>query len=184
MVVHYVNPRVCKTCSKEFKLFSDLKNHRQNATPKACGLCDKVFCIPTDYKNHMVVEHRGGQVEPEEDTEYKNILKQVIFPATGLENEEYEKIMVGNASTIKDSVKERTGIFTTINKELTPGFTFKDLRDIIVEAVGNHKLACKFNIGFGFILKHNISNEYRYYYVSTNHQLFERARTISTICDV
>ena len=41
----------------------------------------------------------------------------------------------------------------TVNKELTADFTYKDLKDIIVQAVGKYKTVMKFNIGFGIVLK-------------------------------
>ena len=42
----------------------------------------------------------------------------------------------------------------------------------------------KFKIGFGIVLKNVLTSEYRYYYVSTNHLLFNRAKTISTLSAV
>ena len=38
----------------------------------------------------------------------------------------------------------------------------------------------KFNIGFGIVLKNVTTSEHRHYYVSTNHLLFNRAKTINT----
>ena len=72
----------------------------------------------------------------------------------------------------------------TVNKELTADSTYNDLKDLIVQAVEKHKNVMKFNIGFGIVLKNVLTSEYRYYYVSTNHMLFNRAKTISTLSDV
>ena len=47
-----------------------------------------------------------------------------------------------------------------------------------------HGKACRFNIGFGLMLKNKITNEFRYYYVSSNHFLLDKAVTISTVGDV
>ena len=42
----------------------------------------------------------------------------------------------------------------------------------------------KINIGFGSILYDTVNNIYRYYYVSTNHYLFDTGFTISTNSDM
>ena len=142
-----------------------------------------MFCSDADYSNHRIVEHRGGQVEAEEDPEYESILKQVVYPPSVFEDEGFEKIVEENVSNIKDKIVERK-VYMTVNKELTPNFTYGDLNDIIKQAVVKKGKSCRFNIGFGFILKHNVTNEYRYYYVSTNHYLFQKARTISVMGDI
>ena len=105
IVDHFVNPRKCKTCCKVFKVFSDLEKHRKDASPRECDLCDKTFCTNNDYKNHQIVEHRGRQVPA---LEYKSILKQVIYPSTGLENEDgYKEMAAKHDNVIKDNVVDR-----------------------------------------------------------------------------
>ena len=66
-----------------------------------------------------------------------------------------------------------------VNKELFPDFTYGDLRDQIIKALHKHKKVAKFNIGFGVILQNNITEEYRFHYVSTNTLLFDKAMLIS-----
>ena len=163
-----------------------MKKHRKNASPRECDLCEKKFCTPADYKTHWIVEHRGGQVEEEEeDLEYKNILKQVISPPTGFEGEEgYKEMMEKHEDVIKDFIKQRKNIYMIINKQISPSFTYKDLYALVKKTVIKHGTVCRFNIGFGFILKHKLTDEYRYYYVSTNHLLFDKAPTISTMADL
>ena len=39
--------------------------------------------------------------------------------------------------------------------------------------------AFKINLGFGFILYHKITGDYRYYFLSSNPLLFDRAMTIT-----
>ena len=72
----------------------------------------------------------------------------------------------------------------TVNKELNDDFTYKDLKDLIIQAVEKHKTVMKFNTGFGAMLHNKLSGEYRYYYVSTNHMLFNRAKTVNSLSDV
>ena len=47
-----------------------------------------------------------------------------------------------------------------------------------------HGRCAKFNIGFGFLLEHKLTHEFRYYYVSTNTMLFKTAHTISKRKDI
>ena len=132
-----------------------------------------------------MVAHHGGQVVPEEDTEYKNILKQVIFAPTGFESGEgYTEMMAKHENKIKGKIVDRRGIWMSVNKQITPEFTYNDLSDLINQAIRKHGKAFRFNIGFGFVLKNKLTDEYRYYYVSTNHLLFDKATTITTMSDV
>ena len=80
------------------------------------------------------------------------------------------------------SYEKDSPYFKDVNKEMTPDFTYRDLQDLIFDI--SRKKACKVNIGFGFILHHLITNEYRYYYPSSNHLLFDRMVTISSQNDV
>ena len=92
IVVHHTNPRRCITCCKEFKAFSDLKKHRKDASPRECDECNMVFCQRKELKQHMMTKHYGGGVE--EDPEYEDILKQMVYPPTGLENGDGYKEMI------------------------------------------------------------------------------------------
>ena len=185
IAVHFVNPRICKICKKEYKSVTALKKHCQNAIPQDCDLCDQKFCNQADYKRHRIIEHCGGGKGNLKDKEFESILKQKIFTAcVGLENDtDYEDIVKINKATIEDRVIDRK-IYMTVNKELTTDFTYQDLKDIIVQAVNKYKTVMKLNIGFGIVLKNVNTSEYRYYYVSTNHMLFNRAKTINTLSDV
>ena len=94
-----------------------------------------------------------------------------------------QNIVQINKSHIEDKFVDRK-MYMNVNKELTTDFTYKDLEDLIVHAVEKRKTVMKFNIGFGIVLKNVLTSEYRYYYVSTNHMLFNRAKTISTLSAV
>ena len=183
--IHQLNPLQCSTCSKEFSTRQRLEDHKKNPISQDCDLCDQKFCHQADYNKHKILEHIGGAVDNSVDEEYESILKQQIFAANvELDNdEEYQNIVQINKSHIEDKVVDRK-MYMNVNKELTTDFTYKDLEDLIVHAVEKHKTVMKFNIGFGIVLKNVLTSEYRYYYVSTNHMLFNRAKTISTLSAV
>ena len=72
-----------------------------------------------------------------------------------------------------------------MNKEIDPDFTYGDLYKLLLaqlEQQDGH--AFKVNLGFGFVLFHIHTGEYRYYYNSTNNMLFERAVTVNEISDI
>ena len=184
-IVHNLNPLQCSTCTKKFSSRQCLEDHQKNAIVQDCDLCEQRFCRQADYNRHRIVEHCGGGVDNSKDEEYESILMQKIFAANvKLDNDkDYEHIVQINKSNIEDKVLDRK-MYMTVNKELTADFTYKDLKDIIVQAVEKYKTVMKFNIGFGIVLKNVNTSEYRYYYVSTNHMLFNRAKTINTLSDV
>ena len=164
---------------------SELKKDRLKLSTQDCDLCDQKFCTFTDYNRHRIVEHRGGQIEQLEDEEYTNILNQTIFTTTGrTEDEGYKELVEKNYALIKDKIDDQIGVMMKVNRELVPGFIYRDLRDQIVEALFKHKKVSRFNIGFGFILWNKLTQVYRFYYVSTNTLLFDKAETISQVSDV
>ena len=67
----------------------------------------------------------------------------------------------------------------TINTQLPTNYTYGDLKTMLDEVRGNEHGAFKINIGFGSMLYDTVNNIYRYYYISSNHYLFDRAYTIS-----
>ena len=79
---------------------------------------------------------------------------------------------------IKDKVRNFK-YHKVINIHLKPGFTYKNLYQILDRIYCNQSVPYKTNIGFGFILKNFVSGEFKYYYNSINNLLFEHAITIS-----
>ena len=65
-----------------------------------------------------------------------------------------------------------------INKQLEPGFTYGDLKSLLEEIRSDESNAFKVNFSFGSMLYDIVNDVYRYFYVSSNHLLFDRAFTI------
>ena len=82
------------------------------------------------------MEHFGGAVDGSIDEEYEGILKQKIFTVnTDLHNDkDYNEIFESNKRHIEDTTLDRK-VYMTVNKELNDDFTYKDLKDLIVQAV-------------------------------------------------
>ena len=135
----------------------------------------------SELERHKRTVHVGQGID---ETDYDEDLKKPICPPTGYEEMEgYQEEMDTHMDTIRDSRNEgRPYIF--LNKEITPAFTYEDLRDLIYETAMGRGTAFKVNLGFGFILYHVINQEFKYFYVSSNTLLFDVAFLVSKRTDI
>ena len=103
----------------------------------------------------------------------------MILPATGYEEKDgYKELVRQKINVIRDSEKKNK-IYEVINKQIDSSYTYNDLYDLLLDIYCKRQKAFKVNLGFGFILHNPHDDEYKYYYVSTNNLLFDRAKTIS-----
>ena len=169
--------RKCDTCSKQFPLIRDLQRHKKNAKRQECDVCNKPFCHKFELECHKRTEHVGGGIDDVD-------LNQPIYPRTGYEDDEkYKEEIDAHWEKIRDYKKE--GEFDIeLNKTLNPDCTYEDLNNLIKDIALELKHAFKINIGFGFVLRKVVTGEYRYFYVSSNNLLFDRAYKISKIEDI
>ena len=173
---------ICTTCSKKFPCQDDLHRHQKNADPKVCDSCDIIFCHESELERHKRTKHVGGEIRT--DNDFETALDQPICPRTGFEEKEgYKEEVKDHWSEIRDMRKE-SRYYMDINKELSPDFTYKDLKKLLKEICIKLGHASKVNIGFGFMLRDNVTDEYRYFYVSTNNMIFDRAITLSKNADI
>ena len=177
----FISKRECGTCGKKFKLTKHFENHQKNADPKACDVCDKRFCHVSEMERHKRTEHTGQGISAKPDD---SKLSQSICPRTGLEDSEGYKDEINNHWSEIRGRQSGSKYYTEINKELTPGFTYKDLKDMLDEIYAKQTHVFKINLGFGFMLQHVVTDEFRYFYPSSNNLLFDRAFTVSTKKDM
>ena len=111
-------------------------------------------------------------------------IDQIIQPGTSYDGDAgFQAIRLGKLHEISDWTKE--GQYSVIiNKAINHKFTYRDLNQWLIQIYQKRKTAFKINIGFGFILYNPMSDEYRYFYVSDNNMLFNRAYTIDSMNDV
>ena len=122
-----------------------------------------------------------------DDAAWEEALQQpLVITDTGHSSTpEYEAVKRAHAHEIGDRVEGNDGVYQKVNREIGPEFTYGDLRELLLaqlEQQGGH--AFKVNLGFGFILFHIHTGEYRYHYNSGNTMLFERAFTVSGMSDI
>ena len=172
-----VSKRECNSCGKKFHLIKQLENHRKNANPEKCMHCAKVVCHRSELERHIRTIHFGsgscGEIEHTSDLDIP------VLPETGFEKtEEYLEEIDKHINEIRDSrSEEEFHIF--LNKQLTPSFTYKDLKDLVDDITHERGTIFKVNLGFGFMLYNTIEKSFRYFFPSSNTFLFDRAVTIS-----
>ena len=173
------NRTICNTCKKNFRDIRSLERHQKKSTPIVCDHCDVTFCNTNDYEKHQ----RSIPTPLSHDPGYS--LDTPVCPKTGYEDTEgYKEQIEEHCDEIRDKVQRRDGLYMKINKALTPEFTYRDLRKILYDIYANEKSVYKTNMGFGFMLYHTIEKEFKYFYVSSNSLLFDRAFQVSKKNDV
>lgn len=68
--------------------------------------------------------------------------------------------------------------------KIDSNYTYENLQEVLYGIYRSQKNTFKINLAFGFILYKIVTGEFKYYYVSSNSFLFDRAITISTIEDL
>ena len=162
-----------------------LDNHLAKQELVQCEHCHRNFCSQNRLQQHIRTEHIGAGIGNDPPAHAPADMTVPIFGATGYETEPgYVEIMEEHEAVIRTQTHNRTD-WKKENIQIQPDFSFGDLRSILDDVMtaeeGN---AFKLNLGFGFILYHTVNRVFRYYYVSANHFLFDRAFTISNHTDM
>ena len=106
-------------------------------------------------------------------------LNEVIVGHTSYQDRaEYEEVLEEHRNVIRSQDINRPE-WRRINRQIGPDFTYGDLKSLLNEVMRTEVGAFKINAGFGVVLYHVVQQEYRYFYISNNQLLFDRAFTIS-----
>ena len=107
-----------------------------------------------------------------------------LFYHNSHENEEeYKETIERNIKYIMDS-RKISKHYEIINKQIPATFTYKDLYNFLLDIYCDRKKCFKINMGIGYILYNSTHDQYKYYYVSNNHLLFDTAKLISKRKDI
>ena len=85
-----------------------------------------------------------------------------------------------NMSQIRDRTKNRPN-WSRINRRISSEFTYQNLKQMLLDIMKREVASFKINLGFGCMLYHAVHKTFRYFYVSNNLFLFDKAFTISHI---
>lgn len=165
----------CEECYQIFDRDSRLVKHKKGRKIK-CQHCTKTFCNHDVYHKHLRTIQSPVSDIPN--------INQQIQPRTSYDGDAgFQAIRLGKLNEISDWKKE-TQNYTIINKAINHKFTYKDLMQWLSQIYQNRRTAFKINLGFGFVLYNPMNNEYKYFYVSDNNMLFDRAYTIDSQRDI
>ena len=165
---------LCEKCKAPFTRDARLKDHQKNS--KKCPHCSKTFCNDGTLQMHIRTEHTVHN-------EIKDI-HQKIQPKTAYDGDSgFQAVLLGKLNEITDWEKS-TGNYKIINKAINHKFTYNDLFKWLNGIYEKHKNGFKIGLGFGYVLFHPIKEEYKYYYVSENNMLFDKAYTIDSKKDM
>ena len=121
------------------------------------------------------------------DEEYESILKQKLFTThPDLYNDkDFNKIIETSKISIEDKTLEDE-MFIMVNKKLSNDFTYKDLKDEILQVYVNVSKGrrMKFNIRFGLIIRNIVTKKYQYYYRSYENLFILDGKKIITRSDI
>ena len=107
-----------------------------------------------------------------------------ILPPTGhYETDEYRSALDEHADTIRSQTTNGSE-GKKVNVEIPPTYSYRELKALLDEVRREEHGAFKINLGFASMLFDTVNQVYRYFYVSHNHYLFDRAFTISTNRDM
>lgn len=165
----------CKDCGSEFKQVRDLERHQKSKKKIVCTCCQKTFCNNEHHQQHLRTVSKDDKIVD---------LEQQIQPATGYES--YDGfIELVEEKDYDIGTKTTTSQFKdTYNLKIDSNYTYENLQEVLYGIYRSQKNTFKINLAFGFILYHIITGEFKYYYVSSNSFLFDRAITISSIEDL
>ena len=164
----------CEKCDVCFDRLARLKKHQGNS--KKCSHCAGTFCNEDILQRHLrTITTPAQEIE---DIHQKIQPKTLFNSDAGL-----QAVLLGKLSEVSDWEKEGKN-YKIINKAINHNFTYDDLFKWLKRIYENHSSGFKLAIGFGFILYHHIQKKYKYYYVSENNMLFDRAYTIDSKKDL
>ena len=175
----------CRNCDEIFTSKANLVKHEKKRKEFTCHHCDGKFCNNDHLQKHLR-SIRGKEQPPRSRENTLKWIKQLdepVYPSLYEKEEEYQNTIRENMNEIQDRLKSFP-YYQIHNKEIDSRFTYRNLRDMILQIYTEKRNAFKVNLGFGFILYKPITDEWKYYYASQNNLLFDKAFTVINRRDI
>jgi len=143
--------------------YQECTSFYSNKLTTACNLCMNCCSKPS------CVEDISGK---------RTAMDRPINTSTGFELQSgYQDTIIKNLNKIGDH-EQCENDFMIINRQITNGFSYQDLDNIFRDILCGQRSAFQANLGFGFILQNTVTNEFKYFFDSRNHMLYEKPVTI------
>ena len=176
----------CEVCGKTFNRDSRLTAHRRTAIPTSCEICNAVFCNSTEKRQHAIRQHSSQSIDAPPTTSNEHPVDEsvpILGNTTYQNRQRYKKMISQHREAIRTHTINKRN-WKKVNKELSASFNYGDLKQILHDVMRNETGAFRINLGFGSMLYHPIDKVYRYFYVSANQYLFDKAYTVSNHTDM
>jgi len=145
-----------------------------SAERTGCNLCRKSCTRPSCIEDSV-----GKPCKVKLTTPVYSAMDRPINISTGLQlQNSYQDTIIKNLNRIGDH--ERCGMNSRIiNRQMNHRFSYQDLQNTLRDILYEQDGAIQANIGFGFILQNTVTKEFKYFFDSRNHMLYERPVTIN-----
>ena len=164
----------CENCFQSFSKISRLENHQKKKKLK-CWHCKREFCNAESLEKH----HRSIVKPVTQLTD----LHREIQPRTGYNDAAVQAFLLGKGKEV--SYYEKKGLtWRIINVPINHKYTYQNLYDWLKSIYDLVKQSFKISIGFGFVLFEPVTEKYKYFYVSENNQVLEKAYTVDSKKDL
>ena len=174
----------CQKCRQTFTSKANLTKHQRKKNRVNCHHCTGEFCSTEHLQKHLRSIPKEELPRSKENTlKWIKELDQPIYPSMYETTEEYRDLVQEKRQDIQDH-QEIHSYYQIHNREIDSRFTYRDIRDMLLDIYSKKRNAFKVNLGFGFILYKPISEEWKYFYPSTNNLLFETAFTVTNPRDI
>ena len=130
----------------------------------------------------MATEHRGGEVEST-PIQPAGLNEPIVGRTPYQDFGEYEDLLFEHRGVIRSQDTNRSN-WRCVNRQVTPDFTYQDLKSLLNEVMNSEKSAFKINLAFSIVLYNTVERIFKFYYASHNSLLFDKAFTISTRHDM
>ena len=130
----------------------------------------------------MATEHHGGGGEST-SIQPADLDEPIVGRTPYQDYGEYEDLLFENRRLIRSQDTNRSN-WRCVNRQITPDFTYRDLKALLNEVMNSERSAFKINLAFSIVLYNTVERIFKFYYASQNSMVFIKAFTISTRHDM
>ena len=147
----------CQKCRRKFTSKANLIKHQSKKNRAKCHHCTGEFCSTEHLQKHLRSIPKEELPRSKENTlKWIKELDQAIYPSMYETTEEYRDLVQEKRGEIED-YQDIHSHYQMYNRKIDSRFTYRDIRDMLLDIYSKKRNAFKVNLGFGFILNTNRS---------------------------